>query len=177
MMADLSYRMIYIDGAPAGLLGLEELFQDLFEAGLQPDDEDIGMRILAGVCQHNYIPKPAETEYRAVLGREYAVYHQKRMGGEAVTARDYGQWEGIPREQIPWFPVVSTALCNGCGKCIEVCPKEVFLPTDDGKVEVVESFLCIVGCCFCKSACDPQAILMPDKSMLDQYRHGQRKAT
>lgn len=177
MMADLSYRMIYIDGVPAGLLGLEELFQDLFEAGHQPQDEDIGMRILAGVRQHNYIPKPAEAEYRAVIGREYAVYHQKRMGGEAVAARDYGQWEGIPRERIPWFPVVSALLCDGCGKCIEVCPKEVFLSTDDGKVEVVEPFLCIVGCCFCKSACDPQAILMPDKSMLDQYRHGQRKAT
>jgi hypothetical protein len=31
-----------------------------------------------------------------------------------------------------------------------------------------------VGCCFCKSACDPQAILMPQREMLDQYRHMRR---
>ena len=67
--------------------------------------------------------------------------------------------------------------CNGCGKCIEVCPKDVFVQNENGKVVVVEPFLCIVGCCFCKSACDPEAIMMPKREMLDHYRHGQRKVT
>ncbi len=87
-----------------------------------------------------------------------------------------GSGKGTPGTN-PWFPTVSLELCTGCGKCLEVCPKDVFEATKDGKVEVVEPFLCIVGCCMCKSACDPRAILMPERSMLDQYRHGQRHAT
>ena len=176
-MTDMSYRMIYIGGAPAGLLGLEELFNELFEAGFQPEDDHIGAHIIKGVRQHNFIPKPAINDYQEVLLREYQSYYQKRSGGKAVVAQDYGQWEGFPRENIPWFPIVSAELCDGCGKCLEVCPKDVFVTEENGKAVVVEPFLCIVGCCFCKSACDPQAIVMPNKDMLDQYRHGQRQST
>lgn len=169
--------MIYIGGAPAGLLGLDELFNELFDAGVVPDDEDIGEKIIKGVKNHNFVPKPAVEEYQEVLVRDYFQYYQSRSGGKAPVTRDYGEWEGYPREHIPWFPTVSEALCNGCGKCIEACPKDVFLQKENGKVIVVEPFLCIVGCCFCKSACDPGAILMPQREMLDQYRHGMRKST
>lgn len=175
-MTNLSYRMIYIAGAPAGLLGLEELFDELYAAGLHPDDSELSRELIKGVRQHNFVPRPALKDYQEVLLREYQKYHRDRSGGKAVVARDYGQWQGFPREHIPWFPVVSADLCNGCGKCIEVCPKEVFEVMKDGKVEVVEPFLCIVGCCFCKSACDPKAILMPDRSILDQFQHGQRQS-
>lgn len=175
-MSKLSYRMLHIGGAPAGLIGLAELFETLFDAGMAPDDEDAADRLIRGVRQHNFIPKPALADYRQVLLREYRSYHQSRSGGEAAAPKNYGQWQGISREQIPWFPTVSAELCNGCGKCLDVCPKDVFRQAEDGKVTVVEPFLCIVGCCFCKSACDPGAILMPDKSMLDAYRHGQRQA-
>lgn len=168
---DLSYRMIYIGGTPAGLLGLEELFNDLFESEHKPEDEDIGEQLINGVRQHNFIPKPAVGDYQNVLEREYQKFYQTRSGGKAVVARDYGQWEGYPREHIPWFPIVSADLCNGCVKCIEVCPKEVFEKDENGKAVVVEPFLCIVGCCFCKSACKPEAILMPNRDMLDQYLH------
>ena len=169
--------MIYIGGAPAGLLGLEELFDDLYNAGLDPEHSDLPNALIKGVRQNNFVPKPAIGDYQEVLTREYKKYYRDRSGGKAVVARDYGQWEGFPREQIPWFPVVSAELCNGCVKCIEVCPKEVFEVNESGKVDVVEPFLCIVGCCFCKSACDPKAILMPDRSLLDQFRHGQRPST
>ena len=175
-MTKLSYRMLYIAGAPAGLLGLEELFEQLFDAQLSPDDTEIGPKLIKGVRQHNFIPKPAVPDYQQVLIGEYRKYYQARSGGNKVAARDYGQWQGYPREQIPWFPVISAELCNGCGKCIEVCPKDVFEVKENGKVDVVEPFLCIVGCCFCKSACDPEAILMPGKEMLDQYHHRQRQA-
>ncbi len=175
-MPKLSYRMLQIGGAPAGLIGLEELFEELFEDGLSPDNEEAPTRLVKGVRQHNFIPKPALADYRTVLLREYQQFFQARSGGQSPTPRDYGQWQGIPREQIPWFPTVSVELCNGCGKCLEVCPKDVFILNEAGKAVVVEPFLCIVGCCFCKSACDPTAILMPDKSLLDSYRHGQRPA-
>ena len=175
-MPDLSYRMLHIAGAPAGLLGLTELFNELFTGGCHPDDPNAGDRLIRGVRQHNYIPKPALPDYTAALLSEYRRFFQDRSGGEAAQAGDYGIWEGYPREQIPWFPTVSLDLCNGCGKCLEVCPKDVFKETENGKVAVAEPFLCIVGCCFCKSACDPEAILMPEKSLLDTFRHGQRQA-
>jgi len=176
-MTNLSYRMLHIGTAPAGLLGLEELFNELFKSGHSPEDEDIKERLIRGVRQHNFVPKPAVKEYQAVLDREYRKYYRERSGGSEVAPRNYGQWEGYPREHIPWFPTVSADLCDGCGKCIEVCPKDVFEWDENGKVVVMEPFLCIVGCCFCKSACDPEAILMPNKEMLDQYRHGQRHET
>jgi ferredoxin len=176
-MSKLSYRMIYIGGAPAGLLGVNEVFNVLYESDHSPDDESIGEEIIKGIKQYNFVPKPALQEYRDVLLQEYRKYYRSRKGGKAPENRDYGQWEGYPREQIPWFPTVSEELCNGCGNCIEVCPKNVFEQLENGKVIVMEPFLCIVGCCFCKSACDPHAILMPQREMLDQYRHGMRKST
>lgn len=176
-MASLSYRMLMIDGVPAGLLGLVELFETLFEEEHHPDDPNIGDVLIRGVRQNNFVPKPAISQYQEVLIREYRMYYQKRSGGKDVIEKNYGTWEGYPRESIPWFPTVSVELCDGCGKCIEVCPKDVFKLDENGKAVVMEPFLCIVGCCFCKSACDPHAILMPDRSMLDSYRHGQRHST
>ena len=58
-MAELSYRMLQIDGRPAGLLGLEELFRALYDAGLSPTDPDLPEQLITGVKAHNFIPKPA----------------------------------------------------------------------------------------------------------------------
>ena len=55
-MSKLSYRMLFISGAPAGLLGLEELFNALYDANITPDDGDVGNILLQGVRKHNYIP-------------------------------------------------------------------------------------------------------------------------
>ncbi|MGC9424188.1 hypothetical protein, partial [Vibrio sp.] len=110
-MGNLSYRMIYIGGAPAGLLGLNELFNELFDAGVIPNDENIGEKIIKGVKKHNFVPKPAVEEYKDVLLREYLKFYQTRSGGQSPAARGYGQWEGYPREHIPWFPTVSEDLC------------------------------------------------------------------
>lgn len=175
-MSKLSYNMLQIDGAPAGLLGLDEVFQVLYEEHCHPDGAETAQRLMQGVHQHNFIPKPAELAYQKALLGKYRLYYHQRAAGKDAAPRDYGRWQGIPREQIPWFPTVSEELCDGCGKCLEVCPKDVYEKTETGKVRVVEPFLCIVECCMCKSACDPQAILMPNRDMLDHYRHGQRQA-
>jgi NAD-dependent dihydropyrimidine dehydrogenase PreA subunit len=169
--------MLMIDGVPAGLLGLDELFESLFKGEHHPDDLGFGDVLIRGVRENNFVPKPAMSQYEEVLIREYRMYYQRRSGGKAHVAKDYGTWEGHPRESLPWFPTVSVELCDGCGKCIEVCPKDVFALDENNKAVVVEPFLCIVGCCFCKSVCDPCAILMPERSMLDSYRHGQRHST
>lgn len=176
-MASLSYRMLMIDGAPAGLLGLVELFDTLFEKEYQPNETNIGEVLIQGIRQNNFIPKPAISKYKEVLIHEYRNYYQNRSGDNSVLAKDYSTWEGHPRENIPWFPTISAELCDGCGKCLEICPKGVFVINGKGKAIVVEPFLCIVGCCFCKSACDPGAILMPNRNILDQFRHGQRRST
>ncbi len=176
-MTSLSYRMLMIGGVPAGLLGLTELFASLYEADRHPDEPNIGKVLIQGVREHNFVPKPSSAQYEEILIREYRTYFQRRSGGSTVAVKDYGTWEGHPRENIPWFPSVSAELCDGCEKCIEVCPKDVFEMNENKKAVVVEPFLCIVGCCFCKSACGPLAILMPNRAMLDHYRHGQRHST
>ncbi|HOE34400.1 MAG: ferredoxin family protein [Chloroflexi bacterium] len=169
-MDKLSYQLVMIDGVPAGLLGLSELFEQLYQEGVLPYDSELAGKLVAGVRKHNYIPKAAIESYQEALKLEYLRFYHQRKSGKPLAPRDYGLWEGRPREQIPWFPIVSRDLCNGCGACIEICPKGVFVKEDSGKVFVADPFLCIVGCCFCKSACEPKAILMPKQDMLNAYR-------
>ena len=52
-MPELSYRMLNIGSAPAGMLGLEELFAELFTQGVTPADEKLADLLLAGVRRHN----------------------------------------------------------------------------------------------------------------------------
>ena len=165
----LSYRMLQIGGQPAGLLGLEELFSALYEEGLTPSQQDIQEHLVNGVMQNNFIPKPAMQDYANALVLEYHRYYQRRRTGKAIVARDYGTWRGYPREQIPWFPTISETLCNDCGACLDLCAREVYERDENGKIWVAEPFLCMVGCCFCKSVCEPKAILMPGQELLKNY--------
>jgi NAD-dependent dihydropyrimidine dehydrogenase PreA subunit len=169
-MSELKYRMILVGGLPAGILGLDELIKALIDSGSTPADQDLGDKLIDGVRRHNFIPKPAVVDYRQALLREFQNSYSLYENGERKLSKDYGLWEGHPREHIPWFPSIAPQLCNDCGKCIEVCPKDVFAEDESGHVAVVEPVLCIVGCCFCKSACDPQAILMPKREILDHFR-------
>jgi len=162
--------MLMIGSAPAGLLGLEELFKELYEAGLSPTDGNMEQKLIAGVRKHNFIPASAMNDYALVIKREYEKFYRAKASGKAVVARDYGTWQGHPRESIPWFPTVSSELCNGCGKCLDLCAPDVYVKDEDGKAVVVEPFLCIVGCCFCKSVCEPKALLFPSQDLLNNYR-------
>jgi NAD-dependent dihydropyrimidine dehydrogenase PreA subunit len=166
----LSYRMLNIDGLPTGLLGLEELFARLYLEEKVPTDPGTIELILSGTKKHNYIPKPALASYGQALSLEYQRYYRQRKSGKAMVARDYGTWRGFPREQIPWFPTIARDLCDDCGACLELCAREVFETDEEGKVWVAEPFLCMVGCCFCKSVCEPKAILMPNQDLLNNYR-------
>lgn len=169
-MEKLSYRMLFIGNAPTGLLGLEELFSELYEQASQPGTKENGDELISGVCTNNYIPKPAVDEYKMVLMREYAKYYKGRIGGKATVAKNYGTYQGHPRETIPWFPTISAPLCNGCNACLELCAHDVYERGEDGKVIVVDPFSCIVGCCFCKSVCEQKAIMFPSPEMVTNYR-------
>jgi len=165
----LSCRMLQIGGQPAGLLGLEELFAAVFEEGIPPNHAGISQRLLSGVRENNFVPKSALEDYANALTLEYQRYYQRRRTGKATVARNYGTWRGYPREQIPWFPTISAVLCDDCGACLELCGREVFERDENGKVWVAEPFMCMVGCCFCKSVCEPKAILMPGQELLKNY--------
>jgi ferredoxin len=47
-------------------------------------------------------------------------------------------------------------LCNGCRRCIEVCPHEV-LAVEDGKARIVDRAACM-ECGACANNCEPGAI-------------------
>ena len=76
---------------------------------------------------------------------------------------------GYPREHIPWFPTISEALCTQCGACKDICARPVFDWDENGKIWVAEPFLCLVGCCFCKSVCEPKALFFPGQELLKNY--------
>jgi NAD-dependent dihydropyrimidine dehydrogenase PreA subunit len=69
----------------------------------------------------------------------------------------------IPREKIPWFPAVAADQCNGCGKCIQFCPHDVYAKEDAASGVVVKNpFSCVVGCSNCESLCPEKAIRFPE---------------
>jgi len=166
----LSYRMLNVDGIPAGLLGLEELFAHLYESLVAPDSDKLADLILDGVRAHNFVPKKAFDGYSKVLIEEYQRYFRRQKSGKAVVARNYGSWHGYPREQIPWFPTINTETCTNCVACMDLCAREVYEQDEDGRIWVAEPFLCMVGCCFCKSVCEPKALLFPNQDILNNYR-------
>ncbi|MEA4810964.1 MAG: hypothetical protein VB108_00140 [Anaerolineaceae bacterium] len=169
-MTSLSYRMLQIAGAPAGFLGLEELFQELYAQELDPNAQYLRPRLLRELRKNNFIPKPAENEYGNALALEYARFYKSKKQGKAWQKKDYGQWRGYPREQIPWFPTIAPQLCNNCAACMETCARDVYEKDEDGHIWVAEPFQCMVGCCFCKSVCSPQALLFPSQNLLNNYR-------
>ena len=172
-MAKLGYRQILVGQRPAGMQGLDEIFDGLYDEGHRPDEPDLGMELVERARkQHNYIPKPAVDDFTQALLREYRKYVEQRMCGCRPQPTDYGTWRGHPREHIPWFPTVAAELCDGCGVCLRLCKNGVLAATSDSKVEVIESFKCVVGCSSCADICKPGAITFPPRSILDTFRPG-----
>ena len=173
-MSPLSRRQILVGTRPAGMHGLDEMFEELYAQGREPDEPDLGLELVERARAHNYIPKPTVDEYAEALVREYRQYVSTCACGGRLGRADYGTWRGYPREQIPWFPTVALDLCDGCGACLKFCSSGVYRATPDGKVIVAEPFRCQVGCNMCANACPPRAISFPPRTTLDTYRPGGR---
>lgn len=76
-----------------------------------------------------------------------------------------GRYMGIPREKIPWFPVIDADKCTSCGACLEFCSNNVF-DQGDTAMEVVQPFNCVVGCKACEQECPVGALTFPTNEEL-----------
>jgi hypothetical protein len=74
---------IFGDGSTIGLMGLTEIFEQLYLLGRAPDasaqDELVKM-----VAAKNYVPRTAEALYGAALVREYAIFCAQKKQSEVM---------------------------------------------------------------------------------------------
>jgi len=91
-----------------------------------------------------------------------------------------GEWRGIPREEIPWFPAINAEKCIGCRECVNFCKNDV-LAFDEAiaKTVVVNPYNCVVECRTCARLCPVDAISFPDEvkfsALIKQKLMGQTK--
>lgn len=79
-------------------------------------------------------------------------------------------WNGIPREQVPWFPTIHEEKCTGCMTCVEFCSHSTYQKDEaTGKAKVSNPFNCVVGCSNCSHQCPVEAIVFPPLSVLSDY--------
>jgi NAD-dependent dihydropyrimidine dehydrogenase PreA subunit len=74
-------------------------------------------------------------------------------------------WHGIPRKDIPWFPIVNADTCIGCTLCYTTCGRGVY-EMQDNKAVPVNAMSCMVGCSTCGTVCPVQAIAFPDRDLI-----------
>ncbi len=79
----------------------------------------------------------------------------------------YGDWQGIPREGIPWHPTVDLGKCIGCKECFNFCSHNVYgWDEANNKTKVAEPHNCVVGCSSCMNLCAEGAISFPPLTIL-----------
>ena len=76
-----------------------------------------------------------------------------------------GDYMGIPREQIPWYPTIDEEKCTNCGECMEFCDNDVFRQGET-TMTVANPYNCVVGCASCQKICPSDAIGFPSKNEL-----------
>ena len=85
-------------------------------------------------------------------------------------------YQGIPREEIPWFPMIDPERCDNCLKCLDFCPYDVYEAVE-GKLDVARPLNCLVGCSNCQRICPQKAIVFMERrdlNMLLQQLRRQR---
>ena len=75
------------------------------------------------------------------------------------------EYEGIPRNKIPWDPKIDYNKCISCGKCVDFCHMETFKikGAGDKKKTVVKPNHCVVFCKGCEDICPVGAISHPSE--------------
>jgi NAD-dependent dihydropyrimidine dehydrogenase PreA subunit len=71
---------------------------------------------------------------------------------------------GVPREKIPWFPVIDYSKCDFCMECDTFCPHQVFEKRENSpNLVVANPNHCVVFCRACAKTCGPDALSFPNK--------------
>jgi NAD-dependent dihydropyrimidine dehydrogenase PreA subunit len=75
------------------------------------------------------------------------------------------EFEGIPRDKIPWDPKIDYDKCVSCGKCVDFCHMSAFkFEEKDGKNQtLVTPNSCVVFCRGCEDICPVGAISHPSE--------------
>ena len=163
-------KLITIEGKQIGIVGLEEVLGELYQAKKKPD-EGLKHYLLSRLKSLNYIPSAKEEIYVSVFLEAYKKFYDFKQGRTKEEKKDLGTWHGVPREEIPWFPTILKDLCDGCVACIKFCPYGVF-ESDESmkKARVAYPFNCVVGCSMCMTKCKPKAIVFPPLKILETFR-------
>ncbi len=163
-------KVILIEGKQIGIVGLEEVFEEFHQAGKKPD-EGLKDQLLSRLKEHNYIPSAKESAYGSALLDEYEKFLDRKERDAETERKDLGTWQGIPREEIPWYPTIQAELCDACNICLEFCSFGVYEYDERAnKVRVENPFNCQVGCSMCALKCKPKAILFPPLTILETFR-------
>ena len=76
------------------------------------------------------------------------------------------EFEGVPRNKIPWAPKIDYEKCVTCGKCVDYCHNYVFeFEEKDGEKRTVvrNPNACAVFCQGCEDICPAEAITHPSE--------------
>jgi NAD-dependent dihydropyrimidine dehydrogenase PreA subunit len=84
-----------------------------------------------------------------------------------MTEHKQELWHGIPRHEIPWFPMVDPDACIGCGLCFVTCGRGVY-DLIERKAEAAKPYACMVGCSTCATVCPTTAIRFPEKAIVQR---------
>jgi NAD-dependent dihydropyrimidine dehydrogenase PreA subunit len=94
------------------------------------------------------------------------------------SSRGPGEYTGIPRERIAWFPTIDPHLCRPekCElNCVAWCQEHVYGRQADGRVVVARPYSCNVGDISCSFQCPFDAISFPSKQELRAMLQEARK--
>jgi NAD-dependent dihydropyrimidine dehydrogenase PreA subunit len=83
-------------------------------------------------------------------------------------------WNGIPRNEVPWFPTIDSEKCIECGQCVDFCSHGTY-EMEQGKPVVKNPYHCVVGCSGCKPQCPKGAISFPQLSILGDLLERQKE--
>jgi DNA-directed RNA polymerase subunit D len=72
------------------------------------------------------------------------------------TGRKHVKWQAGIASGYKNMPVVTIGDCDGCGKCIEACPRDI-LKLNGDKVKVTDIIECSM-CKLCEKSCDANVI-------------------
>jgi len=163
-------KLISIEGKLIGITGIDEILARLFKAGKKPARE-LESRLLEELKEYNYIPKAKERSYARAFLQEYERFYKRNELGVEEKLKDLGTWQGVPREEVPWFPTIMEELCDGCRICLDFCSFGVYgYDKKTDKVKVANPYYCQVGCSICAAKCKPKAILFPPLRILESFR-------